>query len=142
MRLPRQCVPHIINHSLPHHRLVPLHQQPVLSLIISLSTHIIGQSPIIYSQSFPTSLVGPLTSTVCLHTSTVGLPTLMVYPSRINGQSFPTLSFSPPISIVNRSPHEHSVLPHIIRWSPQINGKSFPTTLVGTPTSMVSSTPH
>ena len=134
--LPHQwaVIPHIINHSLPHHGLVPLHQQSVLSLIISLSTHIIGQTPNINSQSFPISSVGPLTSTVSPHTSTVGPPILMVSPSRINSQSFPTLSFSPPISIVSPSPHERSVLPHIIGLSPQINGKSFPTTLDGTPT--------
>ena len=88
--LPHQwaVIPHIINHSLPHHQLVPLHQQSVLSLIIRMSTHIIGQSSIIYNQSFPTSSVGPLTSSTTPHQRSVN-PHLWSVLCHINGLSFP-----------------------------------------------------
>ena len=83
------------------------------------------------------------------------MPTLIIKPSHINGQSFHTSLFSPTTSIVSPYPYYHSVLPqeqsvlpHIIGWSPHIIGQS-PTQwsvlsqiIFLSPTSTVNPSPH
>ena len=91
--------------SSPIHRLVPPHQQSVLPII--------GRSPFINSQSFPTPLVSP--------------PHQWSHHSPNHWSVLLTSSVGPPTSMVSHSPHHHSVPPyqllvlsHIIIQSPTL----------------------